>query len=97
MDNKMLNAAQEVSRRLNRLAAEYRVTASAAFVVLVHADFETAELAVSAHDGDQEAAALWFASHLGVLNGITPWELMATGDVVQVRRLLWAVNIGEPP
>lgn len=88
MDNEFLSAAHGVSRRLDRLAAEYRVTAAGAFLVLAKFDPETAKLAVTIHDDDQEAAALWFASHLDVLNGSTPWEYIAVGDVMQVRWLL---------
>lgn len=85
-------SAAEIVADLAKLEDERRRIALDAFRILEQHDRETASLAMAVFD-DREDAALWFARVLQ-FSGVSPWNLLAAGEIEKVRAILNAIPDG---
>ncbi|HSN17188.1 MAG TPA: hypothetical protein VLV87_03170 [Gammaproteobacteria bacterium] len=91
-DNALKLSAAEIVANLATLEAERNRIALEAFRILEQQDRDTASLAMAVFD-DREDAAIWFTRSLPFA-GVSPWDLLAAGEVEKVRAILKTVPEG---
>lgn len=79
-------SAAEIAAKIANLEDERKRIALEAFRVLEQHDRETASLAMAVFD-DREDAAVWLTRTLPFA-GVTPWDLLAAGEIEKVRAIL---------
>lgn len=84
--------AAEIAVKIANLEAERRRIAVEAFRILEQYDRETASLAMAVFD-DREDAAVWLTRNLPFA-GVTPWDLLAAGEIEKVRAILNTIPDG---
>lgn len=90
--NAYKQSAAEIVANLAKLEDERRRIALDGFRILEQYDRETASLAMAVFD-DREGAALWFTRVLQ-FSGVSPWNLLAAGEIEKVRAILNTVPDG---
>lgn len=93
--NELMHSAAKTATDLVELEAQRRCIALEAFRTLEQYDLETAILAMTVFE-DRDDAAIWFTRTLP-FSGVTPWDLLAAGEVEKVREILKTVTGGEYP
>lgn len=91
-NNALKQSAAEIAASIASLEAERRRIALEAFRILEQHDRETASLAMAVFD-DREDAAVWLTRNLPFA-GVTPWDLLAAGEIEKVRAILNTIPYG---
>ena len=88
----LMKAATDIAANIATLEVERTRIALEAFRALEQHDREIASLAMAAFD-DREDAAVWFTRTLSFA-GVTPWDLLAAGEIEKVRAILNTMTDG---